>query len=311
MIQTRTIEDAWLTLKAAGNSVLHTRVDETHPLELYAEFEQPNRPGLVLFCSARPPEAESLKTVEVDQGIRPDGKWWMRISLRVPELEPVFAALCRDIVAFTRSGVDEAAASSAILRRLSRWRALLEGQHTGLSVSVLRGLIGELLILELDIIPTLNPLDAVMAWSGPLGTAQDFVLPNGHRIEVKAVRPDAVTVTINGLDQLDSGGDPLTLVVLRLLDVGRDAAGAETASGIIARLEGQLKSHPAALSEFGNRLAMVGWHENPAHENVVVRFVRKDIYAVEGDFPRLIRETVLNGIDDANYSIRLPRSPDE
>lgn len=308
MTQTRTIDDVWHHLKSAGGSVLHTRVDENHPLELYAEFEPPDRPGLVLFCTARPPAAESLRSVRVEQGMRQDGKWWLRLSLLAPELQPVFSALCRDIVASTKFGVEEASAAATILRRLARWRALLEQEQSGMQPSVIRGLIGELLVLEADVLSKFPELDAIVAWSGPLGTAQDFLLPIGNRIEVKAAPPGTSTVTINGLDQLDSAGDPLTLTVVRLLAVGADAQDAQTASGIISRLESRLANHPSALVEFRGRLAMAGWHEHPSHQQVVVRLMNIERYKVSGSFPRLTRSNVPVGVEDASYDIRLPDS---
>ena len=203
MTQTQTIEQLWQSLKGTGPSVVHRRVDEKHPLELYAEFEQPASPGLVLFCGAKPPEARPLRTLRIDRGRRADGQWWLRLSLSSPDLQPVFAALCSDIVTSTRSGVGEAEAAAAILTRLDRWRALLEGDRKALTNSALRGLIGELLILEADLLPHLPALDAVGSWTGPLGSAQDFWLPSSQRIEVKALRPEATTVRINGLEQLE------------------------------------------------------------------------------------------------------------
>lgn len=50
---TATIEELWHSLRIGPNAV-HRRVDATHPLELYAEFEPPEHFGLVLFvrCAA-------------------------------------------------------------------------------------------------------------------------------------------------------------------------------------------------------------------------------------------------------------------
>ena len=306
MTQTQTIEQLWQSLKGTGPSVVHRRVDEKHPLELYAEFEQPDRPGLVLFCGAKPPEPRPLRTLRIDRGRRVDGHWWLRLSLSSPDLQPVFAALCSDIVTSTRSGIGEAAAAAAILTRLDRWRALLEGDRKALTDSALRGLIGELLILEADLLPHLPALDAVGSWTGPLGSAQDFQLPSSRRIEVKALRPEATTVRINGLAQLDSSSDPLTLALVRLADAGPEAEGTVTAPRIIERLKKRLAQDPAALNEFDSRLAAVGWQQHPDHDSRAFRLVAIEHHPVGPGFPRLIRRTVPVGVDDADYTITLP-----
>ena len=71
-----------------------------------------------------------------------------------------------------------------------------------MTMSKLRGLVGELLILEmcLDLWPT---EDVASGWTGPLGGPQDFVLP-GRRIEVKTTFASARSVHITSVDQLDT-----------------------------------------------------------------------------------------------------------
>ena len=300
------IEELWRSLEHAAPATVHRRVDATHPLELYAELEPPGTPGLILFCPGEPPHSRPLRSVRIDRGTRPDGRYWLRLSLESPDLRPVFAALCRDIIVYTRTGIEEAKAPAAVLGRLDRWRGLLEGEKPGLSEAVLRGLIGELTILQTDLLPTLPASEAVGAWVGPLGDAQDFRLPCGQRIEVKAVRPEAATVRINGLAQLDSSIDPLLLAVVRLADVGAAAAGAVTAGDIIDRLRTHLAADPAAGNELDSRLAAAGWQEHQDNDRIVVRVTAIERHPVGPDFPRLVQATVPEGIEDADYTIRLP-----
>ena len=244
-----TIEELWRSLRT-GSSVVHRRVDELHPLKLYAEFDPPDRYGLVLFTKSAPPEPWSLRSLHIDRGRRNDGLWWLRLSISGTAFQPVFAGLCRDIITTTRTGVIDDVAPSVILSRVDRWRKLLEGELHGMSNAQLRGLIGELTVFELDVLPAFRPLEAIMAWNGPFGAAQDFTLPTGHRIEVKAVRTDSTSCEINGLDQLDAASDPLTLAVVRLDQTGTDAKGAITAVGLVERLRERLIEDPAAANEF-------------------------------------------------------------
>jgi hypothetical protein len=303
-----TIEELWRSLRT-GSTVVHRRVDAEHPLELYAEFDPPDRYGLVLFTKREPPEPWSLRSLHIDRGRRHDGLWWLRLSIAGTAFQPVFAGLCRDIITTTRSGVTDEVAPSVILSRVDRWRKLLEGELHGMSNSELRGLIGELIVLELDVLPALRPTDAIMAWSGPFGAAQDFTLSTGQRIEVKAVHGDATSCQINGLDQLDAATDPLTLTIVRLDQTGTDAEGAVTATILIERLRARLIEDPAAANEFESRLAAAGWHDHPDHQAFAVLVVGVERYVVDGDFPRLTRGLVPQGVLEVKYDIALPARP--
>jgi hypothetical protein len=197
-------------------------------------------------------------------------------------------------------------AGSIVLARIERWRALLLADSAGLDRSALRGLIGELLVLETRLLPLVGPDEAVSAWTGPLGLAQDFRMPSGQGIEVKAVDHDADRVLVNGLGQLDGGADPLQLAVVRLEDTGRDASDALTAPLLVGRLRRRLADSPSALRSFNSLLGFVGWTDDDEGTEVIVRLVRIDEHDVLGAFPRLTRATVPPGVVDATYEIVLP-----
>jgi len=299
------IEEHWGALRTETTGA-QRRVDATHPLDLYADFEHPDKPGLMLICQTRPPEVASLKAIGIECRQRHDGRWSIRILLLEPKLLSVFAELCHDIIEFTRDGVDPSRAGGVVLSRIDRWRSLMQAQPGGLSRSELRGLIGELLVLETRLIPTLGEDEAVRAWTGPLGTAQDFRLPDGQKVEVKALDRDADQVHINGLGQLDGYGDPLLLAAVRLEETGHDAVDAITASLLVNRIRVKLAESPAALHSFEALLRFAGWDDSADTNDVVVRMIRIDIHDVEGNFPRLTAATVPAGVADASYVIVLP-----
>lgn len=302
---TTRIEELWASLRGKATST-QRRVDSSHPLDLYADFDPPDRPGLVLFSQARPPDAPMLEAIRIERRQREDGRWSLRILLEEPQLLPVFAELCRDIIEFTRTGVDPERAGGPVLSRIERWRNLMQARSAGLNRSELRGLIGELLVLEMHVLPAIGPDEAVMAWTGPLGTDQDFQLPNGHRIEVKALDRDADRVRINGLGQLDGRGDPLRLAVVRLEDTGRDAAGSITPTRLIARLRANFAEVPAALQGFDVLLQFAGWDDASDPGTVAVRLDRIDWHDIDASFPRLTAANVPNGVVEGSYVIVLP-----
>lgn len=299
-----TIEQLWNELRLAGGG--QRRVDASHPLDVYVDFELPDRPGLVAVCASCPGYSRSLRALQVEERLRADGRWTLRIILREPTLLPVFAALCRDIIAFSRTGIDQAALPQAVIGRIERWRSLLEGDATGLPESVLRGLIGELLTLEAIGLSTLSPKQAVAAWTGPRGTAQDFVLPSGTRLEVKTISREGRAVRINGLQQLDAGSDALVLIVVRIEATGSQAAGAITAPLLVARIRHKLRDDADALTAFDAALACVGWHDHPSHDSYAVRVLSAEARDVDAMFPRLTGASVPEGVTEVNYAVVLP-----
>ena len=303
---TMSIEELWCQLAAIAGGSAQTRVDGTHPLDIYADLQPPDRIGLVAVCGAKPPDVRPMRALSIEQGRRTDGRWTLRLSLLERQLMPVFAALCRDIVACTRSGVDETRLGQVVVQRLVHWRSLLDRDAAGLGEAALRGLIGELLILRDRLLPMLSPAEAIGAWRGPLGAPQDFVLPDGRCIEVKTVGPHADQVRVHGLAQLDASGDSLTLVVIRGEDVPPDARGAVSAPALIAELHGMLAAEPEVLASFVAALSGLGWHEHMSHYAVALRIVAVDDHDVGPNFPRLTRGTVPAGIIEADYSIALP-----
>lgn len=304
---TSTIEQIWQELRAGGEGSRQRRVDAAHPLDLYADFESPDRPGLVAVCSSCPPVCRPLRAIAVERGQRTDGRWSLRLSLHEPRLLPVFAALCRDIVSFTRSGVDEGRLAAAVLGRIDHWRTLLERDAAGLGEAVLRGLIGELLVLEQQVLAALPLRQAVAAWTGPRGSPQDFLLPNGTRIEVKTIGRDARTARVNGLAQLDAGADPLVLAVVRVEATGASAHDALTVPMLVMRLRDRISADPDALADFESALACAGWHDDPSHDAFRVRLIAIQAHEVGPLFPRLTAGSVPAGIEDADYTIALPQ----
>lgn len=299
------IEELWRQLGATAVGSAQTRVDAAHPLDIYADMQPPDRVGIVAVCGARPPEVRPMRALSVEQGRRADGRWTLKLSLLERQLMPVFAALCRDVIACSRFGVDEIRLGQVVVQRLVHWRSLLDRDAAGLSEATLRGLIGELLVLRDMLLPTLRPAEAVGAWRGPLGAPQDFVLPNGRRIEVKTVGPHADQIRVNGLAQLDALGDPLTLVVVRGEGSPPDARRAVSAPALIVELRGLLTAEPEALAAFEAALSGLGWHEHPSHDAVALRVVAVEDHEVGPGFPLLTRTTVPAGVLDADYAIAL------
>jgi hypothetical protein len=308
-MMTTPIELLWAELMAAGAAAGQRRIDASHPHDIYADLSGDDRPGLVILTNTRPREPEPLRSLAIERGSRADGRWTLHLSLIEPSLITVFAALATDIVDATRSGVDDDALAGAVMMRIERWRTLLMRDRAGLEETKLRGLIGELHVLETRVLAHCSPLEAITGWTGPDGDDQDFLLVDGLRLEVKAVSPGADDVRINGLGQLDTTGGPIELVVVRMQRTGAQAPGRVNAPDQIARLRMRLAIEPAALTAFDDRLRLLLWHDHPAHAEFSVIISGVETYSVDDGFPRLTSASVPQGIVEADYVIQLPAAP--
>ena len=131
---------------------------------------------------------------------------------------------------------------------------------------------------------------AVDAWGGgdPGATLKDFQLAN-RDVEVKTTkREGSARHVVHGLDQLASNGSrPLDLFSCRI----RQNPGGRTVSDLVAEVESDIAGDQVRIDGFMAGLARYGfWPGKPGLENFEV--VDERLYRVEGDFPRLTRESL-------------------
>lgn len=300
------LERLWEDLKRAGGGV-QRRIDETHPLALYADYDLPQKPGLVLVSPRRPPDYTSIQSIKIETRQRDDGKWSLRMMLETPVLEPVFAELCRDIVEYTRENVEPSAGPSAFLNRVDRWRRLLERGAAEFGAEAARGLIGELLFLKHIAFRDLSKGAALTAWTGPIGAPHDFLFPDGRRFEIKTIGVAADTTRINGLAQLDGFGETLSLIVIRMAKTGADNPNGVGVSGLAREIHWELEEDPGLQAEFQRLLRLTGWREGAEREPYVATVTQMEFHAVTEAFPALTRASVPDGVVEADYEIRLPQ----
>lgn len=294
------IDEIWAQVEAGGPGVAGMRVSAEHRCDLFGATDQQGRPGLVLVTASEPPVHPPLDAVEITCGQRADGRWALGIWLRDAALLPLFARLCTDLIESSRS-VSAISAAAFLLARLDRWRELLESGRGPMSMSQLRGLVGELIIFEkcLDI---WSAEDVVAGWVGPIAGPQDFVLPD-RRIEVKTKLASARSVHVTSVDQLDTD-EPLTLAVVTLTTLagGEGIAPADLADGIAARLHA---ISPLVAAMFRRRLDAVGYQPDPLYRSAMFRLDGIEFFEVGDDFPRLRRAAVAAGIQQVVYDVLL------
>lgn len=290
------IEDLWQHVREANS---FRRVSETHPLDLYVGLSAHLERTLLLRLDREPATPSPLRRLKVSKQPVDHGRWSLTVSVVSQADNPIFNALCADLVEFTRQADSTEPADELVLKRLSRWKTLLQGQGGPLSDKELRGLCAELLVLQEILIPRLGP-SAVTAWSGPLGAPQDFDLGDSFW-EVKATHSASASVTINSLEQLASP-ERLLLVCVRL-DQGRDSG--LTLPALVARIREVLEPHAVYAEVFETRLAALGYESLERYETVRFHYNGMTWFEVREGFPRIKPDMVPSGVTEVSYKISL------
>ncbi len=299
------VDDLWRDIAAQANRTgLFRRVDDSHPLDLYAGVDHHGKRVLLLVVRDAPPNLPSPGIVEIVCNQRGDAEWAIIVQLARADFDELFGRLCQDLIDGTRESTP-ATGGEALLRRLSRWRRLLEvGHRRTLSAIELRGLIGELWFLQTVALPRLGPQAAVQGWLGPLAAPHDFVVGD-LVVEIKTCVPGSNDVMITSLEQLDGGIEPLYLGAVSLAPSTSSSADAFTPSMLVTGIRESLESSQSALTEFDLRLAEAGYADGEEYARAWHHISGVRYFAVRGDFPRLIPSVVPTGVRDVNYVIDL------
>ncbi|GAA3386753.1 PD-(D/E)XK motif protein [Cryptosporangium minutisporangium] len=238
---------------------------------------------LLLPISEDHATVEDGKSAHVRVDTRPliiDGhrRRYVDVVCHRPDLFDVFDEM---IVALVEGVADAPAVVGEVVARvLQQWRELLRPSGGVLREGELRGLIGELLILQLLAEAGLVGL-VDRLWTGPDRAVHDFTL-GGRCVEVKTVGSRGSTVTIHGLDQLHVGpGHELVLAVVRL----EAAADGVSLPELVEALERTIGD----LAGLGRQLAKAGYVHAEADRYRARKFTQSALYAWKIDpvFPRL------------------------
>jgi hypothetical protein len=100
------VEELWRDVAAEGTkSGVFRRVDDTHPLDLYAGIDVEGRHVLMLVSHQPPPAIPPPGAVEVLCNQRGDRDWAVIFRLGRPDLDELFGRLCQDLVDMSRSAM--------------------------------------------------------------------------------------------------------------------------------------------------------------------------------------------------------------
>lgn len=303
--------DPWRNLEppTGDNPITGSRVDASHPWNLFWALDTDNKPSLALghsvdFSQSRLPRVRSL-TVRHEPSAEP-GASLILLTLTDPSLRDVFARLCLDIVNRTRECRTEAEACAVMVRRTWRWHHLLAGGGDDrLSAQRQLGLLGELAVLDRLVLPNMPTRAAIEGWVGPERAPKDFELGRVS-IEAKANRSDRVgQVRISSLEQLDrTTTSNLFLCVTEIAPSGADPGVTVTSESDRVR-ERLVDLDATVVDLFDSKLEAAGLSDDHDYGDSQWIIGDTSVFEVSEEFPRIDPTNAAAAIKKVRYMIEI------
>lgn len=262
-------------------------------------FEYPDS----LINSDRRPNLKEVRIIEPKVKGEPSR---LILELTQSSNREIFYRLCLDIIDSTRVCADEKAALGTIIRRTWRWHGMLKGvAKDRLSAESQKGLIGELRVLELAMLPFFSAGDAVEFWRGPEGTPKDFSIGD-IAIESKAKRGAARPyVKISSEFQLDMDGlSRLYLAVTYVDETAQGASDGLTLTDYVEVITQLVASNDAgSVGCLEGKLFEAGYSDEQDYSDCWWLVGQTRWFDVRDSFPRLMLSNVPDGIEQVSYNL--------
>jgi putative PD-(D/E)XK family protein DUF4420 len=304
--------DPWAQIsRPSGAGLAARRAKAKHPFNFYWARDLDGRCLLIFEYSPavilrdRRPRLREIRIIE--PRITGDPARFI-LELTHSENREIFYQLCLDIIRSTESCSDEKAALATVLRRTWRWHGMLKGgRDDRLSPEAQKGLIGELRVLELAFLPQFSASDALDFWHGPEGAPKDFSAGN-TAIEAKAKKGASRTyVEISSEHQLDGQAlDHLFLAVTYIDEGSANMPESMTLTEHVDRITDLVEQNDAgAVGYLESRLDESGFSGEHDYSDQHWITGRTRWYRVTGEFPRIARTSLPEGVRDVGYCIDL------
>lgn len=278
------------------------RIDPNHPMDFFIGINGNGNDELALFTTIEPVCMQSSEALEVSKNIRKDGRWATQISSLDEKNEDVFSHLCVDLIEVSYNVTTEKEGLDVVTRRFVAWQRLFANLKNDLSISALKGMVGELSFLK-RLAKQIGWIDAVESWMGPEGTDRDFVVDEKW-YEIKTISTGKDKVTISSLNQLevDKIGN---LVIYHVDKTSETDASAVSIVQLVNGIRTELKDLPIQQQKFESKLILLGYLNRESYEKIFFSMGETFYYIVDNSFPRLVTSCVPSEVVSAKYELSI------
>jgi hypothetical protein len=306
MISIKTI---WEKQKPTDDIIVKTRIEDIKYLNCYAGSNQITGEHLFIISFSKDVTLPELKNyrfkgveifkVEVDLHIE------LNIYLIENELKDIFSLFVQNILEDIEHCLDESEAITITLNTVSKWKKLFDAVNfNGLSIEQQKGLIGELLFLKFLLNNDKTSMIAINSWTSaePDLKSKDFALGTVG-VEIKFTSAIQPRIKVSNERQLDAENLSELFLVLYSAEAVKD--GGISLNSIIEQVRNAILTNEER-SIFNNQLQLIGYFdEDKLYYNKMYSLKSTYCFSITGEFPKIVKGNLPQGIYDTSYSIEL------
>ncbi len=283
-------------------SFTYQRVDAEYKTNIFLGYNEAGQMSMVITEVAKIQKMTSSKIINVSLRKREDNKIALSFDLVDYHYMDLFLIFCEDIIK-TCERVSNDFAIKESIGRWKFWKEMFGKQDSHiLEKQEIKGLIGELIVLQELFINEKGSKKAVESWLGPLLGHKDFEVDDTW-YEVKAVNENSNQVTISSLEQLESNvlGH---LILVRLEETSSVSKLSTNLNKIVLGLLDEIKDIYDLLL-FKERIIQTGYIYDDRYNDINYTYKGMEQYKVDDQFPRLRKNMLHPSIGNAKYTILL------
>ncbi|HSC54072.1 MAG TPA: PD-(D/E)XK motif protein [Phnomibacter sp.] len=279
--------------------------------ELYMALDHENRRSLILYIPKNllnyfaTIQQESFANISIEfKLLRPHGG--IVITLINPLLSEIFDDLIYSLYNKIYTEENSKAYISIFLNYYRKWSGLFEPlSDTKLSKAEIKGLIGEMIILEgLLKNPTYCNNETINGWHGPYGDEKDFFVDD-NIIEVKAISTSSNEVSISSEYQLERVSK--RKFFLALVELNEKQTGLNIQQKLF-QLRDIINKHNLDFAALLTALKQnkINQSNISEYDDYKYEFSRVCFYDANAeDFPSITKSQIANPIKNVHYNIDL------
>lgn len=302
------IRSIWDNQKPTGKVIIKTKINDIPYLNCYAATNNITGQYIYIMSVSKDiliPEFRNyrFKGVEIFL-IEESNAYELNIYLLDNDLKAIFSLFIQNILEEIYKMMSEEEAIIRTIEVISKWKKLFDKiGFEGLSMERQKGLIGELLFINLLLDSNKNSYYVLNAWTGSDFGDKDFIFgPIG--VEIKFTSSKNPNISITSERQLDTQNiEKLFLVLYTAEEVKENGF---TLNTLIKQIRQKLSMDPNTLGFFNEKLFLLGYFdEDTEHYNKMFSIKKTFNYIVSSDFPQINKSSTPLGIYNISYSIEL------